>query len=147
MQQELLDDAVVDGAEIAWTRDAGAFFTRATVDPAAGEGARPLRNFLTVASLEDAWLFAQGVAGRETRATEMAGYSFVTGDGEPLDEGVVRIFDGIGREAYLCEDAFHRLLARLYAVLIEGAERTADPATKEPWWPKFRALAGRMAKA
>lgn len=140
MDEQVLDDVVVDAAEVSWVRDGpGTFFTEAAVG-GAGDAARALRNFLTVVSLEDAWFLAEGVAGRETRATEMAGYSFAGPDGAPL-HGLVRLFDGMDREAHVSEAAFHRLLARLVAVLVEGAERTAEPATQERWWPEFRALA------
>jgi hypothetical protein len=81
---------------------------------------------------------AGGVRDREGIAKDDAGFRY---PGDELDPGEepfddVDVYNPMG-EVFVSVPAFERLAARYFRALVDGAEATDDPVTRQPWWPEF----------
>jgi hypothetical protein len=125
-------DALVDSVTILWVGRSGGFLTK--TQPLTAEDAeivRVLRTFPVIGVWEDAFLMAECVLSRSSCQMDLRGFAYRRG--EPL----VEMSDGAYDPIELSENAFHRLVLRLFRVLISGAESTQAPIVSDENWSTF----------
>lgn len=141
MNAERVPDAVVDAIEVSWN-DVGHFRTRVDLPEGSDDQKAVLRIVATLRSWDDARFLAEGVARRESRATDTQGFSYPLPRGATDVESAtqfegVKVFDGLGRTLIVGEVSFDRLMARTFGLLVGEATARHDPVTGETWWPDF----------
>ena len=137
----MLDDRLIDTLQFECRPSRAGWCPVRLVDSRQSPAPAALRNlldYLPPRMLPAALLALQQ---RQSFATEAEGFDF-SPDADMPQTPSVTVYDFI-RSTPMGRPAFERLMARFFAVLVQGVQNQQDPLADAPWWPALVADIGK----